>query len=479
MENKTMFTDFYEITMSQVYFDNNLEETQVVFDVFYRRNIFDGGYAIMGGLDEVIDYIRNFRLTDEDIYFLRNKGIFSEKHLEYLRRLKFSGDIFAIPDGTPIFPNEPVMTVRAKATEAAFIETAILNSFNHGSLITTKAKRVVNAAGDIPIMEFGARRGNTIEGATIASKYAIIGGCVATSNTLGGERDDLNLSGTMAHAFIEMFPSEYDAFLAYAKTFPKSTTLLVDTYNVLKSGVPNAIRVAKEYLEPNGYRLKGIRIDSGDLAYLTKEARKMLDAAGLHDTAICVSNGLDEYKLESILSQGASIDSLGIGENIVNPKEIFGGVYKLVSVVKDGVYIPKIKISDDAVKTINPAYKKVYRFYDKETGYAIADVVTLHDEVIDLNSYTLIDPVNNDNFKTIQNYDVRELQVPIFLGGELVYHQPSIVERQEYCKREFETLYPEVTRLINPHKYYVDLSLELLNIKKQMIKDSRRVLKND
>lgn len=474
MENNTMFTDYYEITMSQVYFDNNLEETEVLFDVFYRRNIFDGGYGIMGGLDEVIDYIRNFRLTDEDIYFLRNKGIFSEKHLEYLKKLKFSGDIFAIPDGTPIFPNEPVMTIRAKATEAAFIETAILNSFNHGSLITTKAKRVVNAARNIPIMEFGARRGNTIEGATIASKYAIIGGCVATSNTLGGERNGLNLSGTMAHAFIEMFPSEYDAFLAYAKTFPNNTTLLVDTYNVLKSGIPNAIRVAKEYLEPNGYRLKGIRIDSGDLAYLTKEARKMLDEAGLHDTTICVSNGLDEFKLESILSQGASIDSLGIGENIVNPKEIFGGVYKLVSVIKDGVYIPKIKISDDTAKTINPAYKKVYRFYDRDTGYALGDVVAIHDEVIDKNEYTLINPMCESQTKTIRNYYVRELQVPIFLGGKLVYDQPSIFERQSYCDSQFKTLYPEVTRLMNPHTYYVDLSENLLTLKKKMISESNR-----
>lgn len=471
MENKTMFTDYYEITMSQAYYDAGVQEMQVVFDVFYRRNPFNGGYAVSGGLDEIIEYIKNFAITDEDIYFLRNKNVFSEKHLDYLKRLKFTGDIFAIPDGTPIFPNEPVLTVRARASEAQFIETAILNSFNHGSLITTKAKRVVNAAGGIPIMEFGARRGNSIEGATIASKYAIIGGCVSTSNTLAGERNDLVLSGTMAHSFIEMFPSEYDAFLQYAKSFKDNTTLLVDTYNVLKSGIPNAIKVAKEFLEPNGYRLRGVRIDSGDLAYLTKETRKMLDEAGLNDTLICVSNGLDEFKLESILKQGASINSLGVGENIINPKEIFGGVYKLVSVMKDGKYIPKIKISDDSVKTINPAYKKVYRFYDRDTGYALGDVMALHDEIIDKKEYTLVNPLCNEQTKTIRNYEVRELQVPIFLGGKLVYDQPSILERQAYCASEFNTLYPEVTRLLNPHQYYVDLSNDLLVLKKKMIKD--------
>lgn len=469
-ENETMFVDYYEITMSQAYYDNNIQDDVVVFDVFFRKNPFDGGYSIMGGLDEIIEHIRNFNITDDDIRFLRDKKVFSEKHLDYLKRLKFSGDIYAIPDGTPIFPNGPVMTVRARATEAHFIETALLNNFNHASLITTKAKRVVNAAGGIPIMEFGARRGNGIKGATTASKYSIIGGCVSSSNTLAGEIFDLSLSGTMAHAFIEMFPSEYEAFLAYAKSFPNNTTLLVDTFNVLKSGIPNAIRVHKEYLEPNGLALKAIRIDSGDLAYLTKEARRMLDEAGLTETKICVSNGLDEFKIESLLKQGACIDSLGVGENIINPKEIFGGVYKLVSVMKDGKYIPKIKVSDDPAKTINPAFKRVYRFYDKETGYALGDVITLHDEVVDKHEYILINPMCPTQTKTINNYEVRELQVPIFIGGKLVYNQPSILERQSYCDSEFKTLYPEVTRLMNPHGYYVDLSSNLLKLKQQMVK---------
>lgn len=468
-ENKTMFTDFYEITMSESYFDQNLQDKIVVFDVFFRKNPFDGGYTIMGGLDETIDYIKNFRITDEDINYLRSVGGFSESHLEYLKRLKFTGDIYAVPDGTPVFPNEPVMTVKARANEAQFIETALLTNFNHAGLVTTATKRIINEAKGRPVMEFGARRARGIDSSNEASKYAIIGGCVATSNTLAGKKYGLPVSGTMAHSYMEMFPSEYDAFLAYAKTFPDNAVFLVDTYNVLKSGLPNAIKVAKDYLEPNGYRLKGIRIDSGDLAYLSKEARKMLDEAGLTDAKICLSNGLNEYTLNSLFEQGACIDSLGIGDNIAAAKERLGGVYKLVSIMENGKYIPKIKVSEDAIKTINPAYKKVYRFYDKETGYALGDVIALHDEIIDKNEYTLIDPVHNEKTKTIRNYEVRELQVPIFLNGKLVYEQPSIMERQTYCNKEFQTLYPEITRLLNPHGYYVDLSENLLNVKKQMV----------
>ncbi len=469
----TMFTDFYEITMSQSYFDNKLQDNVVVFDVFFRKNPFEGGYTIMGGLDEIIDYIKNFRVTDEDIKYLRNNGMFSEKHLDYLKRMRFTGDIYAIPDGTPIFPNEPVMTIKAKAIEAQFIETALLVNFNHGSLVTTATKRIVNEAKNRPVMEFGARRGRGMTSSTEASKYAIIGGCAATSNTLAGKKYGIPVSGTMAHSYMEMFDSEYEAFLAYAKTFPDNAVFLVDTYNVLKSGIPNAIRVAKEYLEPNGYRLKGIRIDSGDLAYLSKEARIMLDEAGLNDAGICLSNGLNEYTLNSLLEQEACINSLGIGDNIAASKERLGGVYKLVSVMKDGVFIPKIKVSEDPIKTINPAYKRVYRFYDKETGYALGDVLALHDEVINKNEYTLINPIHNEKFKIIRNYEVRELQVPIFLGGKLVYEQPSIMERQAYCADEFNTLYPEVTRLMNPHEYYVDLSEDLLSLKKKMILERR------
>lgn len=472
-ENKTIFTDFYEITMSESYFDQNLQEKIVVFDVFFRKNIFDGGYTIMGGLDEIIDYIQNFRITDEEIYYLKSLGQFSEKHLDYLKRMKFTGDIYAIPDGTPVFPNEPVMTIKAPANQAQFIETALLVNFNHASLVTTATKRIVNAADGRPVMEFGARRARGLDSATEVSKYAIIGGCVATSNTYAGMKYGLPVSGTMAHSYMEMFPTEYDAFLAYAKTFPNNAVFLVDTYNVLKSGIPNAIKVAKEYLVPNGYRLKGIRIDSGDLAYLSKEARKMLDEAGLTDCKICLSNGLNEYTLKSLLEQGACIDSLGIGDNIAASKERLGGVYKLVSIMENGSYIPKIKVSEDPIKTINPAYKKAYRFYDKETGFALGDVIALHDEIIDKNEYTLINPIHNEKTKTIKNYTVRELQVPIFVRGKLVYNQLSIMERQAYCTKEFESLYPEITRLMNPHEYYVDLSENLLTLKKKMVLERR------
>lgn len=472
-ENKSLFTDYYEITMSQCYFDEELQDTVVVFDVFFRKNPFNGGYTIMGGLDETIEYIQNFKLEEEDIEYLRSLGSFSEKHLDYLKGMKFTGDIYAIPDGTPVFPNEPVMTVKAKANEAQFIETALLVNFNHASLVSTAAKRITTEAGSVPVMEFGARRGRGMDSSTEASKYAIIGGCKATSNTLAGKRYDIPVSGTMAHSFMEMFDSEYEAFLAYAKTFPDNAVFLVDTYNVLKSGIPNAIRVAKEFLEPNGHRLKGIRIDSGDLAYLSKEARRMLDEAGLTDAGICLSNGLDEFTLSSLISQGACFNSLGIGDNIAASKERVGGVYKLVSVVKNGIYVPKIKISEDAIKTINPAYKKLYRFYDKKTGYALGDVLALHDEVINKNEYTLINPLHIEQTKLITNYEIRELQVPIFLNGNLVYNNPSVMKRQSYCSSEFQTLYPEITRLMNPHEYYVDLSEELLTLKKKMVLERR------
>lgn len=472
-ENKSIYTDFYEITMGQSYFDNNLQENIVVFDVFFRKNPFEGGYTLMGGLDETIEYIKNFRLDDSDIEYLSSLGTFTKEHLNYLKKLRFTGDIFAVPDGTPIFPNEPVMTVRAPASEAQFIETALLVNFNHGSLITTATKRIINEAKGRPVSDFGARRGRGIDSSTEATKYAIIAGCKSTSNTLAGKKYGVPVSGTMAHSYMEMFDSEYDAFMAYAKSFPNNAVFLVDTYNVLKSGIPNAIKVSKEFLEPNGYRLKGIRIDSGDLAYLSKEARRMLDQAGLNDCKICLSNGLNEYTLNSLLNQGACIDMLGIGDNIIAPKERLGGVYKLVSILKNGEYIPKIKVSEDPIKTINPAYKKLYRFYDKETGYALGDVMALHNEIINKNEYTLINPIHNEKFKTIRNYEVRELQVPIFLKGELVYNQPSIMERQAYCNKEFETLYPEITRLMNPHEYYVDLSSDLLALKKKMILKNR------
>ena len=469
MENKTMMTDFYELTMAQTYFDKGEQNKKVYFDIFHRTNPFEGGYAIMGGLDNIVDYINNFRITEEDINYLRKIGKFKEEFLEYLKNLKFTGDIYAIEDGTPIFPNEPVLTVKANIIEAQIIETALLANFNHGTLVTTAAKRITNAAENIPVMEFGARRARGVDSAVEASKYAYVGGCCGTSNVLAGMKYDIPLLGTMAHSMICDADSEYEAFLDYAKSNPDNCVFLVDTFDTLKSGVPNAIKVAKEYLIPNGYKLKGIRIDSGDLAYLSKEARKLLDEAGFNDATICLSNGLNEKTIKSLRDQGACIDSIGAGDNIAASKERVGGVYKLVAIEKNGKLIPKIKVSNDTIKTINPGHKKVYRFYDKETGYALGDVIALADEIIPTDKYTLICPTEEWKTTTIENYNVKELQVPIFENGNQVYKVPTTKERKEYCTEQFKTIYPEIKRSSNPHGYYVDLTKKLLELKKQLI----------
>jgi len=473
MENKTLMTDFYELTMAQTYFLNGKKDEQVYFDVFFRKNPFEGGYTITAGLDNIIDYINNFKITEEDIEYLRSLNYFNEEFLNYLKGLKFNGDLYAIPDGTPVFPNEPIITVKTDLITAQLIETALLTNFNHGSLVTTAAKRITNEAKDIPVMEFGARRARGIDSAIEASKYAIIGGCVGTSNTFAGKKYGIPVMGTMAHSLVTESDSEYEAFLNYAKTNPNNTVFLVDTYDTLRSGVPNAIKVAKDYLIPNGYEFKGIRIDSGDLAYLSKEARKMLDEAGFPNAKICLSNGLNEYTISELIREGAKIGSLGVGDNISAAKERVGGVYKLVAVEKDSKVIPKIKVSNDTEKTINPGYKRVYRFYDKKTGYILGDVVALYDEEINKNRYTLIDPIDNWKRTDIENYDVKELQVPVFKNGELVYEVPSINESKELCDREFDTLYPEIKRLTKPHKYYVDLSEKLLELKRNMIDEHR------
>ena len=472
MENKTLMTDLYELTMAQTYFDKNEQNKKVYFDVFFRKNPFDGGYAISGGLDNIIDYINNFKITEEDINYLKSLNKFSEEFLNYLKDLKFTGDIFSVPDGTVVFPNEPVITVRANIIEAQLIETALLACFNHGTLVTTAAKRITNAT-DKPVMEFGARRARGMDSAIDVSKYAYVGGCCGTSNTIAGMKYDIPLMGTMAHSLICDADSEYEAFLDYAKSNPDNCLFLVDTFDTLRSGIPNAIKVANEYLKPNGYKFKGIRIDSGDLAYLSKEARKMLDEAGYPDAQICLSNGLDENTIKSLLEQGACFDSLGVGDNISASKERVGGVYKLVAVEKDDTIIPKIKVSNDAIKTINPGYKKVYRFYDKKTNYALGDVIVLADESIPKDKYTLINP--NDEWKqtTITNYNVRELQVPIYVDGIQVYELPNIDDRKEYCNQEFDTIYPEIKRSMNPHEYYVDLSEKLLKLKKQLIESTK------
>lgn len=473
MKNNTMVIDYYEFTMGKTYFDNGEKDKKVYFDLFFRTNPFKGGYTISGGLDNIINYIKNFKISEDDIKYLRGTGDFSEEYLQYLKELKFTGDIYAIPDGTPVFPNEPVITIKANVIEAQLIETALLTNFNHGSLVTTIAKRITTAAGNIPVMEFGARRARGEDSAIEASKYAYVGGCVGTSNTQAGKEYDIPVMGTMAHSMISAADSEYEAFLKYAKSNPNKSTFLVDTYDTLKSGIPNAIKVAKECLVPNGFEFKGIRIDSGDLAYLSKKARKMLNEAGFEKAAICISNGLDENTIKSLLGQGACIDLIGAGDNLSASKERVNGVYKLVAVVKNGEDIPKIKVSEDAVKVINPGYKKVYRFYDKETNYALGDVIALADEVIPEDGYTLVDP-NAEWKKTyLENYYVKELQVPVFLNGKLVYNELSAKERREYCAEEFRTIYPEIKRAENPHLYYVDLSEKLLKLKKDMILKAR------
>lgn len=472
MENKTMMTDFYELTMAQTYFDAKEQNKKVYFDVFFRNNPFNSGYTIMGGLDKVIEYINNFKISEEDIRYLRSLNTFSEEFLDYLKNLKFTGDIYAIKDGTPVFPNEPVITVKANVIEAQLIETALLSCFNHGSLVTTASKRITTAAGEIPVMELGARRARGIDSAIEASKCAYIGGCCGTSNVYAAKKYDIPVLGTMAHSLICDADSEYEAFLKYAKSNPNNCVFLVDTYDTLRSGVPNAIKVAKDYLVPNGYKLKGIRIDSGDLAYLSKEARKMLDEAGFKDATICLSNGLDEKTIVSLKNQGAFINSIGAGDNIAASKERVGGVYKLVAVKKNNKIVPKIKVSNDQVKTINPGYKKVYRFYDKNTGYALGDVIALNNEIIPKDTYTLISPTEEWKKTILTNYTLRELQVPIFKDGKQVYCIPTVKSSREYCKEEFKTLYPEITRLENPHGYYVDLTKKLLELKKELILNS-------
>ena len=471
--NYTMMTDLYELTMSEAYYKQHKENEIAVFDVFFRKNPFNKGYAIMGGLHEVIEYIKNFKFTQEDINYLRTKNIFDDEFLEYLKNLKFTGDIFAIPDGTPVFANEPILTVKAPIIEAQIIETIILSYLNAGIMYTTAAKRVTEAAGDIPIMEFGARRALGPDTAVLASTYSIIGGCVATSNVLAGEEKDIPISGTFAHSFVTSFDTEYDAFKAYADTYPNNCILLVDTYDTLKSGVPNAIKIAN-YLHNKGYELKGIRIDSGDLAYLSKEAKRMFIEAGFPNVKICLSNGLTERTIRSLKEQGAQIDSIGLGDNIVLPDNArVGCVYKEVALEKDGVFLSKIKASNDEAKAITPGYKRVYRFYNKETGFALGDVITLYDENLPKNKYTLIDPTNESNKLTIKNYTIRELQVPIYKNGIQVYKEPTINEKKEYCTREMNTLYPEIKREENPHGYYVDLTIKLLKLKKELLKQAK------
>ena len=470
--NYTLLCDFYELTMANGYFELGKGNEIAYFDVFYRTVPDGGGFAIAAGLEQVIDYIKTLRFTAEDIDFLRSKGIFSEDFLAYLKDFRFTGDIYAVPEGTPVFPGEPIMTVRAPSIEAQFIETFVLLSLNHQSLIATKANRVVRAAQGRPVAEFGSRRAQGPDGAILGARASYIGGCAATACTISDRDYAIPSTGTMAHSWVQMFDSEYEAFVAYCKLYPNNATLLVDTYDVLKKGVPNAIRAFREILLPQGITKCGIRLDSGDITYLSKKARAMLDEAGLTDCKIVVSNSLDENIIRDIIHQGAKIDSFGVGERLITAKSnpVFGGVYKLVAKEEGGEIVPKIKISENPEKITNPHFKKVYRIYDNETGKAGADLLAVYDEKIDETApLEIFDPIETWKKKTFTNYRLRELLVPIFLGGECVYETPHINEIREYCMREVDTLWDEVKRFENPHRYYVDLSEKLWTIKRDLL----------
>ena len=474
--NLTMLTDFYEITMTNGYFEHGLKDKIVCFDMFFRRVPDNGGFALMMGLEQLIDYIKNLSFDDEDIEYLKRRKIFSDEFLDYLKNFKFSSDVWAVEEGTPIFPHEPIVKVIGPAIEAQFIETMVLLTINHQCLIGTKTNRIVRAAKGRPVMEFGSRRAQGPNGAIEGARAAYIAGCAGTACTISDIIYKTPALGTMAHSWIQMFDTEYDAFMAYAKVYPDNCTLLVDTYNVLKSGIPNAIKVFKEYLIPNGYKNGGIRIDSGDITYLTKKARKMLDDAGLDNIKIVISNSLDEYIIRDLLVQGAEIDSFGVGERLITSKSepVFGGVYKLASVYDGDVEIPKIKLSENVEKITNPCNKKLVRLYSKETNKAIADVLLLNDEPTpDGSDYEIFDPNHTWKRKTVTDYYAKELLVPIFKEGKCVYKSPDIEAIRKYCKEQVETLWDEVKRFENPHDYYVDLSQKLWDIKHKLLSEHK------
>lgn len=472
--NLTMLADFYEITMANGYFKHGFKDKIVYFDMFFRKVPDNGGFAIMAGVAQLMEYLKNLQFNDNDIEYLRSKRMFDEEFLNYLRNFKFSCDMWAVPEGTPIFPNEPIVTVRGPVIEAQFIETMVLLSINHQSLIATKANRIVRAAQGRPVMEFGSRRAQGYDGAILGARAAYIGGCVGTACTIAERDFGIPALGTMAHSWIQMFSSELDAFRAYARTYPENCTLLVDTYNVLKSGVPNAIRVFREEILPRGFRPKGIRIDSGDITYLSRESRKMLDEAGFEDCGIVASNSLDEYIIRDILVQGAKINSFGVGERLITSKSepVFGGVYKLAALEEDGEIVPKIKLSENVGKITNPGFKMLWRLFDRESGKAIADVITLSDEVIDDSKpYEIFDPEHTWKRKLVTNFRAHKLKVKIFDKGRCVYQNPDLHSIKKYCKEQIDLLWDEVVRFENPHSYYVDLSKPLWDVKQQLLRE--------
>lgn len=472
--NLTMLCDFYELTMAHGYFEHGYKDRITYFDLFYRRCPDGGGFAIAAGLEQIIEYIQELRFEPEDIEYLRGRKLFSEEFLEYLANFKFTGDIWAVPEGTPVFPREPIITVRAPAIQAQLIETFLLLSVNHQSLIATKANRVVRAAEGRTVLEFGSRRAQGADAAILGARAAYIGGCNGTACTISDQLFGVYAGGTMAHAWVQMFDTEYEAFKTYVQMYPNNATLLVDTYNTLKSGVPNAIRVFNEVLKPMGITKCGIRLDSGDMAYLSQKARKMLDDAGWTECQISVSNSLDEYIIQDLLRQDAKIDMFGVGERLITARSepVFGGVYKLVAVENDaGEIQPKIKISENVGKITNPHYKKLYRFFGNDTGKAIADYMCVYDETVDdSKDMEIFDPEATWKTKTVYNFTAKELQVPIFVGGELVYRCPSLQEVRAYCLEQVDKLWDEVKRFDNPHTYYVDLSQKLWDIKYGLLK---------
>lgn len=470
-ENYTLLCDFYELTMANGYFLEEMEDQICYFDVFFRDLPLDSGYAICCGLESIVNYINNLHFSDEDIEFLRAKNIFDERFLTYLRHFKFSGDIYAVKEGSVVFPHEPILTVKAKAIEAQFIETYLLLALNHQSIIATKASRIVKASESRPVMEFGSRRAQGESAAIYGARSAYIAGCVGSACTISDKLFKVKALGTMAHSWVQMFDSEYDAFMAYIKHYPDNAVLLIDTYNVLHSGLKNAIKAFKD----SGITKGGVRIDSGDITYLSKKCRKILDEEGLTDIKIVISNSLDEYIISELLIQGAKIDSFGVGERLITAKNdpVFGGVYKLCAIEKNGTIIPKIKVSENTSKITNPGFKKVYRIYDKETNKAVADLICLHDEVFDeTKELEIFDEHQVWKRKKLTNYYLKELHQVIFKDGKQVYQLPDIEEIKQYCHEEIDSMWDEVTRLINPHEYYVDLSEKLHNLKYKMIKDS-------
>jgi len=468
--NTTLLTDFYELTMANGYFETGMADDIAYFDMFFRKIPDEGGFAIMAGLEQMIGYLDNLQFDERDIDYLRGKGIFSEKFLEYLRNFKFECDVWAVPEGTPVFPGEPLVTVRGPVIQAQFVETILLLAINHQSLIATKANRIVRAAQGRGVMEFGTRRAHGGSGAVHGARAAYIGGCIGTACALAERDFKIPAMGTMAHSWVQMFPSEYEAFKTYAEIYPENCILLVDTYNVIKSGIPAAIKVFQE-LKP---QKMGIRIDSGDVTYLTKKARTMLDKAGLKECTIVVSNSLDEYIIRDVIGQGASIDTFGVGERLITSKSepVFGGVYKLAALEQNGVLIPKMKISENVEKITNPGFKTVYRLFDKDTDKAIADVITLdHEKIPEGSDYEIFDPQITWKRKKISNFYAKNLRVQIFNKGVCVYKSPDIDEIRDYCKAQIDTLWEEILRFENPHEFYVDLSKDLWELKSKLIQE--------